>query len=290
MPGFPPMQAIAPSDVLARSLCTAFVLAMIAGGCTALSSSPSPEAAPSTSPSEEQQSEEQQEPQARLPDARVEELVAAQNRNVQAYECAGAFRFSALMRRDTVRLRLPERRLALPRVWAMDGAKYRGGPALFWKKGQRNALLRAGGTRHSDCRRTPQRDAWAAARWRDVDLRAVGHEPRWHLDLRDGDYMLFTTGHGQSRMAVSAPVPDTARVAGPAAQTTTAQRSETPSEERPKAAPQRLIYEAETEEHALTVTVTDTLCHDPVRGEHHPKRVAVEMGEQRYTGCGSRLQ
>jgi membrane-bound inhibitor of C-type lysozyme len=153
MPRLSPMQAIAPSDVLARSFCTVFVLAMISGNCTALSSSPSPKADPFTS-----SSEEQWEPQARLPNARVEKLVAAQNRNVQAYECAEEFRFSALMRRDTVRLRLPERRLALPRVWAMDGAKYRGGPALFWKKGQRNALLRAGGAQYPDCRRPGSAD------------------------------------------------------------------------------------------------------------------------------------
>jgi membrane-bound inhibitor of C-type lysozyme/uncharacterized membrane protein len=287
------MQASASSDVLARGFCAAFVLATLAGGCAALSSSPVPKAPRADPP------EEKREPPARLPDARIEklpeawaeQLVAAQKRNVQAYECANAFRFSALMERDTVRLRLPERRLALARVWAMDGAKYRGGPALFWKKGQRNALLRAGGTRHPDCRRAPQRDAWAAARWRGVDLRAVGNEPRWHLDLQDGDYMLLTTGYGRSRIAVPAPVPDTARVAGPADQTTTgrAQRPETSPEERPKASPQRLIYEVETAEHALTVTVTDTLCHDAVRGEHYPKHVAVELGERRYVGCGRRL-
>jgi hypothetical protein len=165
------MQAIAPSDVLARSFCTVLVLAMIAGNCTALSSSPSPEADPSTSPSEEQQ-----EPQARLPNARVEKLVAAQNRNVQAYECAEEFRFSALM--------------SVTRC----GSACQSGDSLFracgrWTARSTGAARRCSGKRGSETR---------------CCARAVRSTPT---------------------------------VAGPAAQTTTAQRPETPSEERPKAAP-----------------------------------------------------
>lgn len=90
-------------------------------------------------------------------------------------------------------------------------------------------------------------------------FRATGNEPGWRLDI-GADEMTLLTDTGQTRIV--APTPPAERVDG------------------------TRKYRTLTQDHKLTVTITDRPCTDSMSGMPHPNTVRVVLDGAELTGCG----
>lgn len=90
-------------------------------------------------------------------------------------------------------------------------------------------------------------------------FRATGNEPAWRLDIADGTLTLLTD-LGQTRTVMSAP--------------------------RPTVNGGTRTYAAAGQGHAVTVSITDTICVDTMSGMPHPNTVAVTFDGTKMNGCG----
>ncbi len=98
---------------------------------------------------------------------------------------------------------------------------------------------------------------------RDQDVRAVGQEPGWLLELHKGKGIRFSYDYGQQ--TVSGPNPQ-------AATDTTGTTS----------------YRARVGADEIVVVVTQSPCHDVMSGEAFEATVTVSFRETTYQGCGRR--
>jgi uncharacterized lipoprotein YbaY/uncharacterized membrane protein len=101
------------------------------------------------------------------------------------------------------------------------------------------------------------------ARQSRVDFRAVGQEPGWHLEIREGERIRFVYAYGEQEAVTPAP--------------------------EPTRSGDRTVYRAETEAHDLTVTIVDEPCVDTMSGEAFEASVTVELDGETYRGCGRSL-
>ena len=184
-----------------------------------------------------------------------------------AYRCQssdGPFSFRIRTRPGEIALWLPERfgsrYLVLPNVRSASGAKYQDGDVAVWTKGLDMALFEIDGHTFTDCTRDPQRSAWEDARRRGVDVRAVGQEPGWHLEITEGERIRFVYAYGEREAITPAP------------------------ESEMRGA--QVIYHAQTEAHDLMVTIADEPCSDAMSGERFDKTVTIELDGETYRGCG----
>lgn len=105
---------------------------------------------------------------------------------------------------------------------------------------------------------------WTEARERGINLRALGQEPGWILEIdRDGDLVL-DYDYGRHRLGVPTPAP------APAADGS--------------------AYRAATDRGPLEVQIQDTPCRDIMSGARFPLTVEVRLGERLLRGCGARLR
>ena len=177
------------------------------------------------------------------------------------YECTGA-EFIARVGPGEMALWLEDRYLVLSQVRSASGTKYEEGDVMFWSKGE-EALLEVDGQRYNDCRLNHARAPWEDARRRGVNFRALGNEPGWQLEIRDGEHLLFVGDYGASRTLL---------------------RDPTLVEE-----PGERVYRAGEGEQALEVTISDQFCTDTMKGEEFPFTVTVRQGFKTYYGCGRDL-
>lgn len=160
--------------------------------------------------------------------------------------------------------RFDPRTRALEQVRAASGARYEGGGVLFWNRGD-EALLRVDGEEYSGCTMDRGGRVWAEARRRGVDFRASGNEPGWYLELRRGDSLHLVYDYGEGELTVAAPQPEV-------------QREQ-----------ERVVYESETPEHDLRMTIEAEPCVD-MAGTEYPQTVTVELDGKSYRGCGRWLE
>lgn len=132
-----------------------------------------------------------------------------------------------------------------------------------WTKGLDEALLEVDSQTFTDCTRDPRREPCAEAKRRGVVFRAVGQEPGWHLEIREGERIRFVYDYGEHEAVVPAPEP------------TVDEATRT--------------YRAETEAHDLIATLTDEPCTDAMSGERFPTTVTVVLNGETYRGCGRPL-
>lgn len=157
-----------------------------------------------------------------------------------------------------------KRYLVLPQVRSADGAKYQVGPVTVWTKGLDLALLEVDGQTFTECTRNPGREPWAEARRRGVDFRAVGQEPSWHFEIREGERIRFVRDYGEHETVVFSPEP-------------TGDKG-------------TRTYRAETKAHDLTVTITGKPCTDVMSGKRFENTVTVRLDNNTYRGCGRALE
>lgn len=201
----------------------------------------------------------------------AERMIPQETGRTFAFDCedaeGGSFSFTMKTGPGEAALWLPERfgerYLVLGQVRAASGVRYEGDGVVLWTKGD-EALLEVDGERFEGCTLDSQRSVWEHARRSGVDFRAIGQEPGWHLEIRDGDRITFVYDYGQQEAVAPAPAP-----------TRTGNRT---------------VYRAETQAHDLTVTITDEPCTDAMSGEAFEASVTVELDGETFRGCGRLLR
>ncbi len=180
------------------------------------------------------------------------------------YECGDTFSFVARIESETAWLFLPQTTLSLPRVVSASGEKYSDGITTFWTKADA-ALLEYNDTSYRNCMNNRTKAIWEHAKLNGVDFRAIGNEPGWYLEIRNGDTILFVGDYGNSRYEFAAPEP------------------ETNQQER------RTIYRMKANGKSLTVIIEGRQCRDSMSGESFGATVSVTLDQKKYQGCGRAL-
>lgn len=154
--------------------------------------------------------------------------------------------------------------LVLGQVPAASGAKYAADGVVFWTHGD-EALLEVFDQRYPGCKLNQRSSVWEHAKLSGVSFRAVGNEPGWHLEIRNGESVRFVYDYGQREMTLPLPEP----MENPAARQT--------------------IYDAQQGESRLTVRIIGSTCMDSMSGEQFESSVVVDTDGQTYQGCGRAL-
>jgi len=176
-----------------------------------------------------------------------------------AYVCGDGARLEMLVEGQTAMRLFPPGRatVALRRVRAASGARYRGAGAEVWDKGGRALYDPADGPRVR-CDRLNGKASWAEAAADGADFRALGQEPGWIATVSDGR-LRAELDYGSR--TVTALVEHTETAGG-------------------------TVWSGEAEAGALRLTARDELCRDAMSGHAFPTTVVLELDGARYAGCG----
>ncbi len=156
-----------------------------------------------------------------------------------------------------------DRYAVLSQVRSASGTKYQEGDILFWSKGE-EAILDVGARSYRECRLNPARVPWEDARRRGIDFRAAGNEPGWHVEVREGDRLLFIGDYGATRKMFDQPV--SAHGA------------------------QRSTWSASLDGDLIEITAEWVECQDTMSGARYPMSVELRLNETHYRGCGMQLE
>ena len=107
-----------------------------------------------------------------------------------------------------------------------------------------------------------QNDVWHAAKLRGVAFRAIGQEPGWLLEIKNGEEILLVTDYGQQRSVYA---------------------SVEPVEDK---AARRTLFELDA---ATSVLIEGVPCSDTMSGERFETAVTVDTGVRMLKGCGRAL-
>lgn len=151
------------------------------------------------------------------------------------FTCPDGRRFSARFRGDSVTLRLPDRTDTVTRQAATHS--YRG------------------------CEAHPAADPWEEARLLGVEVRAIGQEPGWHVEIDGGSWLRFVADYGALRLFAPAPTPT--RSGGGV-----------------------ITYATRADGHELTVEMVEEPCSDTMSGERFSHRVTARVDGRELHGCG----
>ena len=121
----------------------------------------------------------------------------------------------------------------------------------------------AGG--YLDCEHDRRASIWEHAKLNGVDFRAVGNEPGWVLEIREGVRLDLSYDYGQSSLSV--PI----------------------AESRSDAETRTTTYTGSADGRTLIVTLSGRGCSDTMSDETFPTRVEVAFDERKLSGCGRPL-
>lgn len=189
---------------------------------------------------------------------------AARSGRTYVYECAGANRLTVRVEGETAWLFLASGTARLPHVRSASGAKFSDGASTYWSKGEQASFVLPGRT-YPGCRNNRALAIWEDAKFRGVDFRAVGNEPGWHLEIFDGEKVVFTHNYGQERHEFSFVPP----MSDPASRTSR--------------------YQLRNAGHSLLITLAGRSCSDSMSGESFQTHVALLFDGIAYAGCGRAL-
>jgi putative lipoprotein len=180
--------------------------------------------------------------------------------HTETYRCADGRRLETLVTgRDTLRLFPPGRNaIRMTRVPAASGARYRGGRAVFWHKGDTARYTPPSGE-GVDCRRRDTRASWAEAAAHGAAFRALGQEPGWLVTVTDGR-LRAELAYGQRTLSTDV----TSR----------------------KSAEGATVWTGRVGDDRVRLTARRARCRDPMSGHAFPLTVRVDVGGRRYRGCG----
>ena len=189
---------------------------------------------------------------------------ASTNAKTYVYQCNKSYQFVARLENNNVWLFLPGQIHALPRVTSASGAKYTNGTITFWSKGE-EALLQTPSQTYRNCKNNRRAAIWEHAKLNGVNFRATGNEPGWHLEITQGQNILFVTNYGQNRYTFQTPE----------------------SETFPDQA--QTIYQAQNSRDKLTIVLEGKRCRDTMADESYSTTVTVTLNDKTYRGCGRPL-
>jgi heat shock protein HslJ len=102
------------------------------------------------------------------------------------------------------------------------------------------------------------------ARTRGVDFRAVGQEPGWVVELKEGDQITAVLDYGATPLVLPTPSPDAAKDG-------------------------TVTYDTSTDTDHLVLNIKSKICLDAMSGEPHPSTVQLVVNDKSYQGCGDWL-
>jgi membrane-bound inhibitor of C-type lysozyme/uncharacterized membrane protein len=190
----------------------------------------------------------------------VDETFSAGAQGAYVYRCEGDRRLLVRMMGDSVRVQEDLYAVTLPLAPSASGARYSAGGATYWSKG-RAAIFEISGGRLEDCQGDRAETPWELSRLLGYDLRGVGQEPGWIVEIDLDRRMHVLADYGEIEFFTSRPTVTT--LAGRA----TAYRAQSPRGE-------------------VAVTVHEQSCEDVMSGEPSPRTVLLAFGGRELTGCG----
>lgn len=107
---------------------------------------------------------------------------------------------------------------------------------------------------------------WDGAREAGIDFRAVGQEPGWLLEIREGTSIRFAYDYATQEIEVPFVEPEVVSTA-----------------------PQKRRYESGSGGSTLFVSITDSTCADIMSGQIFESTVEVQLDSTLYHGCGRAL-
>lgn len=107
-----------------------------------------------------------------------------------------------------------------------------------------------------------KKDVWHAAKLRGVAFRAIGQEPGWLLEIKNGEEILVVTDYGQDK------------------------KSYPWIEPREDKDARRTVFQVDAE---TSVLIEGKPCTDTMSGEKFQTTVTVTVGGQTLKGCGRAL-
>jgi len=102
------------------------------------------------------------------------------------------------------------------------------------------------------------------ARARGIDFRAVGQEPAWVVELKEGGSIKAVLDYGATTL-------------------------ELPTPSGQSAADGLATYDASTDTDHLVLNIMGKICVDAMSGESHPSTVELVVNDKPYRGCGDWL-
>ncbi|HET6157516.1 MAG TPA: META domain-containing protein [Dongiaceae bacterium] len=102
------------------------------------------------------------------------------------------------------------------------------------------------------------------ARARGIDFRAVGQEPTWVVELKEGDHITALLDYGATSLLLPTPSAETADDG-------------------------TVTYDASTDTDHLILTIKGKTCVNAMSGESHPSTVELMVNDKAYHGCGNWL-
>ena len=102
------------------------------------------------------------------------------------------------------------------------------------------------------------------ARARGIDFRAVGQEPAWVVEVKEGDHISAVLDYGATPLQL--PTPDAK-----------------------SAADGTVTYDASTDTDHLVLSIKQKACIDAMSGESHASTVELTVNDKAYHGCGDWL-
>jgi putative lipoprotein len=178
------------------------------------------------------------------------------------FDCDGDVSFTVRTGPGEVALWAPQsvggQYVVLGMTRSASGARYEDGDTVYWNRGEL-ATFEIAGQRFIDCRSNPRKVPWADAARRGVTFRALGNEPSWYLEIREGRLAMVTElGSRRTELAYEEPL-----VAG-----------------------RRATYRAAADGHELVAVVERTACTDSMSGEAFEATATVTFDDAMFYGCG----
>lgn len=179
------------------------------------------------------------------------------------FTCPDGFAFAASIDPDSARVELVLREDTLPRAPSASGARYAAGDLVFWSHGS-EARLEVGSDVYRGCRARAASSPWEKAALLGVELRALGQEPGWILDIHPERWIRYIGDYGETRV-VFPPV-------------------------RPEVEGDTLTFRTGAGGHTLEAVVRRAPCRDAMSGHAFTHTVTVRVGGRELHGCGRRLR
>lgn len=180
-----------------------------------------------------------------------------------AFDCPGGTSFIVREGTTQVGVLVGDRTEVLPQVPAASGAKYERGGLVFWIKGD-EATFDVDGKTWSGCRNDAPRAIRADARLRGVDVRGIGQEPGWLVEVFEGERIFVSADYGERKVEMPKP---TRAVEDPIT-----------------------TWRAKNEAHEVLVRMEEKACTDVMSGQPYPATMTLVFDGKTYTGCGERLE
>ena len=180
------------------------------------------------------------------------------------YDCSGGQRFTVRIEPERAILTLDGQTMSLPRLPSADGMEFSDVSATLRIKGD-EVSLDLGDRVLRGCQEAPAKAPGPAIKSRGIDIRALGNEPAWSLDIDNDGSTLFINNYGKDQYVFTTPKPTVVGQTG------------------------TTIYLIQDAEHTMTIILRDQQCHDDMSGEAFDMAVTLVFDGRRFRGCAKAL-